>query len=291
MSDYPLFELQGLRFGGDEPIKVSNFDPGSASVRSGDAENEVGDGIRLGRDYLTPPTWAFDIFTDVNDWAEALELDDRLAAVWQDEETRTTIGRAVPLRYWMAGRWRRVYGRPRQYAGADGGLLTKLGRGEMTADFSLVDRLHYADDEQSISVGSVPETTGGIVFPVVFPLVTMPRTSTERPGQFTVGGTAPTWPRVMIHGPITNAVIHVGDWSMRTTGTVREGDTLTIDAAPWAQSITRSDGASVAGMLHPSTSLSSLRLKPGHHELVLAGQDSTGLARATIAWRDAYYRL
>lgn len=292
MSDYALFELEGLRFGGTEPLRVSNFDPGTPENLSQDVQDPVGDGLYFGRDHLAPPSWGFDFFTNVDNWTEALELDGALRAAWLNPTLRNTPGKVVPLRYFLAGRWRRVYGRPRRFDGGDGGsVLTKLGRSEMTADFKLAHHLHYDDTEKSVQVGMVPPDFGGFAFPLEFPVVTTPRTESQRPSQFEVRGTAPTWPRITIQGPITNAVVSVGAWRMRTVGHIAYDETLVIDAAPWAQSILRGDGAPVPGMLHPTVSLAGLALPPGLHDLRLEGSDPTGTAQATIAWRDAFYGL
>jgi len=292
VSDYPLFELEGLRFGGSEPLRVSGFDPGSPEFRSQDVQSSTSDVTHTGRDRLAPPTWGFDLFTNVDTWAEALELEDALAARWLDPALRDEPGKVVPLRYLLAGRWRRVYGRPRRYDGGDGGgVLTKLGRSEMTADFKLVHHLHYSDEEKSVQVGMIPPDFGGFTFPLEFPISATPRTASQRSSQFRVGGSAPTWPRITIQGPISDAVVSVGAWSMRTTGSIAYDQSVIVDAAPWAQSIRRNDGANIPGLLHPTVSLAGLALAPGDHELKLEGRDATGTARATIAWRDAHYGL
>lgn len=288
----PTFDLAGLTFGGHHsPLQVSSFSPGTPEARTQDVTNDVADGDTFGRDYLTPPTWSWDLFTDLDTDHGAHELAEQVAAIWLDEDLRSRPGAVIPLRYLMAGRWRRVYGRPRRYAGPDGGLLTALGRAEMTADFKLAHHLHYDDIEQAAQVGTVPARVGGFVFPAVFPLTTATRTESERSSQFTVGGSAPAWPRITVEGPISDATISVGTWSMRLTGAIAYDQSVIVDTAPWMRSITRGDGAPLAGALHPTTSMLDLKLKPGHYELKLTGTDLTGTARATIAWRDAYYGL
>lgn len=289
----PAFELEGLQFGGHHnSLQVSDFSPGIPEMRDQDVQDPVGDGVYFGRDYLAPPTWGFDLFTNVDNWTDALSLDGLLRATWLNPELRNTPGQAVPLRYLLAGRWRRVYGRPRRFVGGDGGgVLTKLGRSEMTADFKLAHHLHYADEEKSVQVGMVPPDFGGFTFPLEFPISSTPRTASQRASQFRVGGDAPTWPRITIEGPITDAVVSVGAWSMKTVGHIAYDQTLVVDAAPWAQSILRGDGAPVPGMLHPTVSMAGLALPPGDHDLKLEGSDATGTARATIAWRDAYYGI
>lgn len=288
---FPVFELDGLMFGGEETLRVHGFEPNGPDARTQDVENEVGDGMYFGRDTLGTPAWAFELHTDLDSGPEAHDLADLLAAKWLDPDLRGTPGRVVALRYWMAGRWRRVYGRPRRYVGLDGGWLTAVGRGEMTADFKLAHHLHYDDVAKEVEVGMVPATVGGFIFPVIFPLSTARRGVGERSNQLTVGGTAPTWPKITVNGPIRNAKITVSDWSMRMVGNIAYDQAVTIDTAPWARTITRENGASVAGMLHPTVSMAGLELRPGFHNMILEGTDLTGTATATIEWRDAHYGL
>ena len=287
----PAFELDGLAFGGEHPIRVSEFSPGGPDLSNQDSPVGVDDGVLVGRDYLGASTWGFDMFTNVDDYAEAMELAGQVAARWLRRDVRTTPGAVLPLRYHMAGRWRRVYGRPRRYAGPDGGLLTSMGRAEMTADFLAVDHLFYDDEERSISVGTVPATVGGIIAPIITPITTARRSEMERPGQFEIGGSAPTWPTITIAGPIRDPEVRIGDWHLRLVGNLAYDRSITINTAPWARSATRNDGAHVGGMLHPTVRLGGLALEPGHHEVILTGVDTTGTARATIAWRDAHYSL
>ena len=103
----PTFELSGLVFGGDEPIQVSDFDPGSGSTRTQDVEVPLGDGRMFGRDFHAAPSWMLNLYTNVHDWAEALDLADDFAAVWSADVVREQPGVVLPLRYWMADRWRR----------------------------------------------------------------------------------------------------------------------------------------------------------------------------------------
>ena len=155
----PTFQLGGVDFGGDHPVQVVGFDPGSGSTRTQDVDVPMGDGRLMGRDFHSAPSWMFDFYTNVWDWAEALDLADTVAAVWSGDQVRDTPGEVMPLRYWMADRWRRVYGRPRNFSPPDGGLFSKLGRAEFAASFDLVDRLHYDDAEQSASADMVPTLT------------------------------------------------------------------------------------------------------------------------------------
>lgn len=291
--EIPIFEYRGMTVGGwSNPLQVETFEPGGLEFRTQDSQNAAGDGGRFGYDYLGGQTWAFGLFTNVYEHTEALDLEGEFGRRWLDPAIRTRAGAVAPLRYFMNERWRRVYGRPRRWIGSDGGShMAAQGLARMSADFLTADHLHYDDDEQEIEVGTMPATTGGFIFPAIFPLRTAYRTSSERTGQFRVQGDAPTWPKVTVHGPISDPEVSVGAWTVRFVGSLAYDRSVTIDTAPWALTVLRDDGAPLPGMLHPATRLSGLSVKPGYHELKLEGVDTTGTARATIAWRDAHYSI
>lgn len=284
------FEYRGVEFGGHHgAIQVSSFTPGGPDLRSSHTEIDQRDGIVPGQDYLGSSTWGFSLFTDVQDWGEALALAGTFKGAWWDPAVRMSPMRVEPLRYHMAGRWRRVYGRPQRYAPPDGGLLTSLGRAEFEADFLVVDDRHYDDEEQDVQLNMVPATVEGFSFPLSFPIQTVERTATLR--QITVGGDTDTWPRITVYGPILNPEITVGDWTLRLRGELAYDQEVVVDTAPWKMSLERLDGTVSPMRLSLDTRFSGLSLAPGYHSVLLTGTDLTGTARATIAWRDAYNSL
>ena len=287
----PTFELGGITFGGDEQVQVAQFDPGSGSTRVQDAEVPMGDGVMMGRDFHSAPTWMFDFYTNVWDWSEAMCLAEDVAAVWSGDEVRETPGAVMPLRYLMAGRWRRVYGRPRNFSPPDGGLFSKLGRAEFAGSFATVDRLHYEDEEQSASADMIPTTLGGFIAPFVAPIDFESPLDGYTPRGLVVGGKARVGVAVEVVGPVTDPWVEVtGQWRAQFVGTLNAGETFVLDTRPWMRTILK-NGSPATGALSHSTMVQDVKLSPGAHSMSFGGLGAAGSARATIKWRNAYYSL
>lgn len=288
---FPLFEYRGVEFGGDEPIQVEAFVPGGPTFRSQTVERGMSDGLMVGRDFLGGATWSFDLFTDVDDYGEALDLADRFTAAWTDEAVRLEPGRAAPLRYFMADRWRRVYGRPTGVTPPDGGLLTSMGRGEFNAEFNVIDPLYYSDDEHTATVRLVPPSRlDGLTTPLTTPLTTGGSGVASAPGTFAVGGRASTGVLIEVNGPVSDAWVEAAGWRVELVGPVAEGETVTIDARPWVRA-TRRGFTPVSGTLSARTNLTRVALTPGTHQLLFGGHSPTGNATATLKWRNAWKSL
>lgn len=285
------FELGGLEFGDDHrhEVVVTKFTPGSPSNRSQTVENPRADSRWFGRDRKTPGTWGFSMFVNRADEVEALDTLAALKEVWDAEDVRLTPGVVMPLRYTLAGRTRRVYGRPVR---CEEVVDVRMWQGFLgvEADFELADTLHYADEETSTTLNIVPATTGGLVAPLVEPLRTLSSPEVSRQGQIVVGGNTATWAKVLISGAsgATGLRVVVDEtWSVGISGTVGHDETITFDGHPWARTILSSNGGSASGRAHPATRLERMRLAPGPHEIRFEGTDPTGTASATVVWRDA----
>lgn len=287
----PAFELDGLLLGGHHSqIQVESFEPGVTDIKTQDAQNGAGDGVIMGRDTYGGSTWAFTFFTDAGSDEEALDLADHLAAVWRNDDIRDTPTVVKALRYYMAGRWRRVYGRPRRFAGPDGGLLTIQGRATMVADFQRVDHLHYDDEEQVAGARLIPTTIGGFTAPFVAPIEFEQADETYTPGTFTVGGSAPTYPVIEVEGPATDPWVEAAGWRLQLRGAILAGSVVTVDTRPWAR-YAAVDGVPTSGVVAQSTRLTDLVLRPGNHQISYGGYGGADQARATIRWRNARYSL
>jgi hypothetical protein len=134
----------------------------------------------------------------------------------------------------------------------------------------------------------LPPPAGGLTFPISFPWSTIP--VGYSPGVIAVAGTAPSWLVIVISGPIVNPQVHhVNGWTLGLNLTVGGGEYVVIDPRPWSRGVRLNGTANVAGALTPgSPRLSALSLPFGVHEIVLSGQDTTGLSSMVLAWRNAY---
>jgi hypothetical protein len=283
------FSLDGLDFGIGQAITVEEFDPGSFDLRTQDADNPVGDGKLFGRDWFGPPTWTFGLSVDASDDASALATLSSLAKVWRGDGVRGTPGSVLPLTYQLAGRQRRVYGRPRKWAAPPTNRMLQ-GYIPVTCDFALADTGIYDETQFSQIVSIVPATPGGFVTPLVAPISTL--TGGQRSGFVTVTGDLPTWPTIQIRGPIVNPWVGVqGGWRLDFTTNVGANELIQVDPRPWVMSVTRTGGGSAAGTMSPKTRLSDIQIPTGTTEILFGGTDSTGTARCTVYWRPAWASL
>lgn len=286
------FDLDGYVFGlgCDISLLDGGFDPGTAEWRTQDQDNPVGDGRVFGRDYLSGPTWGFSLFVDATDPETALAAWGDVSKAWRNEGGRRTPGAVCTLRYAVAGRTRRVYGRPRRFAGTPDNKLLQ-GTAPITTDFDCADALHYDDVEQSVVVPILPATTGGFMAPFIFPLSTLSAPG-PRQGTITVDGDADCPVVIKVHGPVSAPVVTGPGWLLNFAGlTLAYDEELVIDTRPWAKTaLVR--GGSVAGTLtRQSTRLTDVRLALGDQAITFAGIDETASASCTLFWRPTWTSL
>lgn len=283
------WELDGLVFGMDCPVDhEADSDPGSYSWRTNDTPSPMGDGSRTGIDLIDPQTWNFKLFTNADSEEGAMAALSAIAKVWRGDGVRKTAGEVLPLRYKLAGRTRRVYGRPGRFA-APLGPSFHSGAILITSDFRCVSELYFDDTEESIEFGSDLPTTGGFTAPFTTPLTTTLQAA-DRPNSFSVGGDLATPGIFEFTGPRTDAYIDIdGTFQIQLNGEIPFGTTVIVDTRPWKMSITRQDGAGMGNLLSRRTRLPSIpRLTPGVHTATLGGTDPTGLSRGRVKWRKAY---
>lgn len=283
------FELEGVVFGWgcDVDVHTGGFKPGRASLRSSRTENPNGDGVRFGIDRRGSSVWSWELFTNVDTEGDAYEAMSALADVWDADEIRLTPGAVVPLRYCLAGQVRRIYGRPTRFTDTPG-QTAETGRIDIVADFEAIDQVVYDDALQSVSFDFTPpaDLEAGIVAPFDVPVDTDAGASTTE-NSILVEGTRSTPIVLIFTGPISaGCEVHIGPHTVILVDEVLDGDPITIDARPWARSVTRQSGggARVNGRV---TRIRDLWLEPGEHVITIIGSDPTGNAELTVEWRNA----
>jgi hypothetical protein len=287
------YELGGVSFGLGLPIAVNGegWQPGSATSRNQDLSLPSSDGIRFGKDYKAESVWAFSMHSDemneVDAWASVAEL----SKAWDAKETRLTSGAVLPLRYRVAGVTRRIYGRPRRWSIVPNNL-SMSGRIDIEADFTAAHPLFFDDEEQTrtLNVGSAIEADSGFTVPFTPPWSSSPG-NLESQSTITVGGEedTPLVLKLTANGaPLNNPIVSVaGIFTVAINDTIEPGNPVTIDARPWARSITTAAGGGVE--VSPRvTRLSKAWLPPGSHDVIFSGEDITSTATLLISWRGAY---
>lgn len=286
------FELDGYAFGNGLPIFVdpTGFDPGDAEVVDQDQTNPLSGARMMGRDMVGAPTWTWNLHVDGEDPDTALASLAAMAAKWRGGSAGFRDSRTVSrLRYRIGSRTRCVFGRPRRFSAKPdnrilGGYLPPM------ATFALADAKHYDDDEQLFDMRMAPTVAGGFSFPAAFPITFESSVDNEPPSAVVVEGDAATAPIVTFYGPVLDPKIKIGNFVLGLSGTIYEGGSVTIDARPWAQKITRSGNAGTAGLTR-DTRLNRALLEPGAYSAVFTGSDQTGMARCRVRWRNAWHSL
>lgn len=287
MEDHQ-FQIADVVFGIGADVTVEAFDPGSNEWQVQDATAVQGDGVVFGRDFLGGRTWVWTMSADKKSERGALSAVGRLSNAWLGSEARHHSGHVVPLLYKLDGRVRRVYGRPRRFAAPpDNRILA--GYVPITADFAVIDHRHYDNYLSTVSVNMDISSDGGFIFPVIFPTSTLP--SGEREGKFTSLGDMPTWPIILINGPVTNPWVRHQDWRIDLNIAIAAGDYVEIDTRPWARTVLRNGNASVSAALGRRQRLSDIVIFPGNQQIDFGGQGYTSDGACTISWRDAFSYL
>jgi hypothetical protein len=265
---------------------ADGFDPGSADWLVQDQDDPFSGVTRFGRDVRKGPTWTWALHVNKEDEEGALDALADLAEAWAPEDLDG--GDVLVMRYKVGGRVRRVYGRPRRFsAPPDNKILS--GMIPVTADFKLLDPHYYDDSAESITVGTEYTSEGGFVFPVTFPVLTLPGGYTN--GSAFVSGRRKTWPIIRINGPVVNPEVLTSNWTLKLTASIGEGHYVEIDTRPWKRTVTVDGTSFVPGALNPQTRLRDLFLEPGAQSFGMRGIAGTGTANATISWYPAYASL
>lgn len=268
-------------------------DGGKPDATLGDKEKPREDGIYFGRDRLNGRLITLEVSVDTDDETAARAAYAALTAAWNPEDLRRFPSQVTALRI-RSGQapTKVVYGRPRRCSPTNLKLLA-VGRVDLVLDFRCADHLFYSDVEFNNSVSIVPSISGYLVPPIEPPLITI--NSTETSTQIVVEGDEGTlsWIVSEIEGPIINPEIEVpNQWRVRFDTELIEEQILRIDPQPWSRGIYLNDLPVSSGIITTdSPRLSSLRLPPGSHTVVIRGLDPTGTALLKNFWRNAYIVL
>jgi hypothetical protein len=281
-----LLDGVGFGIGLDVSMDDDGWDTGDAEWITQDSINQVRGTRNFGRDALSGPTHTFALHVDQTDVVTAVDALETLRTAWMAKDIIEAPGRMSIIRYKLAGRTRRFYGRPRKWAAPPSNRILG-GYVPITCTFDTTDHLFYDDTAESVTIPFVPTSEGGWRFPVRFPAQTLP--PGQREGSIHVGGKVPTYPIIRFNGPITNPYLQLGtQWKVSLNMTIASGSWVEIDTRPWRLSILRNGLYSEAGKLSRRTWLKDIILKPGPQELAFGGTSAEGTATATVSWRSAY---
>lgn len=277
--------------GAEVSVNAEGFDPGENEWIIQDTVNSRRGVNAFGRDVLGGKTWVWESHVDRGEVDEALDTLQRFSAAWELEDLMKQPGAQTALRYQLAGRDRRIYGRPRRFAAPPSNRILS-GYVPVTHDFKLVDARSYDDDESSalISYSSTIEA-GGFTLPAVFPLVTSANVGTGTT-QINVDGNAKTYPIIRFNGPWTNPAIITPDWELAWFGGLAADEWVEIDTRPWRLTVLNQSGASAVEGLSRRVFLEDVVLKPSSQpQITLDGISTSGTATASIRWRNAWTSL
>ncbi|MGH3499966.1 MAG: hypothetical protein ACRDQA_03540 [Nocardioidaceae bacterium] len=281
-------ELAEVVMGDGQPIVISTFDPGGKpEVTSQDASIPGEDGIVFGRDFLKGRVVTVEGAVDTENATDCRTQWAKLATAWNHGDTRKTPRAVVPLRLRMpGGDTVRVYGRPRKLTTSSVALVD-VGIISFVADFQCVDGLVYSDTESTLTLTLPASDDTTITPPFTPPATPMPMVDVQ--GSVTNGGNASAWPVVTFAGPVTNPTF----WyppngpELAVLAVVADGQTLTVDIRPWARTITRDDGALLAGKARGAR-MTDLAVPVGTVAVAFSGHDTTATAQMTVTFRDTW---
>lgn len=263
------------------------FSPASGDWIVQDGQNSRRGNTAFGRDVLGGGTWTFDTFVDQETKDDALDVLDRFSAAWRNEARSLIIGDVQVLRYRVGERVRRVYGRPRRFAAPPSNMILS-GYVPVTHDFACTDSNTYDDVEQSISVSLTSTTDATLRFPMTFPIQATPPGESNTI-QAVVGGNVRAYPVIRFNGPWINPTLIAPDWTLKLTTSLAVGQWVEVDTRPWALTILRNDGASLAGALQRGTWLEDVFLNPSSRiPLQVGGSAPGGATACVVKWRNAW---
>lgn len=282
--------VDGYAFGIGRDVSIDDggFDPGEFNFAVQDGVNPTRGTTLFGRDTPQAKEWVWTAHTDQDDTATALAALAAFTAAWRAREIARVPSAVTTMRYHLAGRTRRVYGRPRRLSAPPSNRILG-GLVPITASFKTADDLHYADTVTTAQAVWSATDDGGFNLPDIMPLHSLPAGTGE--GTLTNGGDAPTYPIIRFDGPVANPVFLTDDWALGLNLGLAVGDFVVIDTRPWHLTAVRNGTENVVGKLNRRQFFSNAVLEPGVTNFAFDGLSSAGGATCTVSWRDAFYSL
>lgn len=274
--------------GADVSVDDGGFDPGEASWITQDSQNTRRGVTSFGRDVVGSRTWVWSSHINRAYVDEAVETLEEFAGYWQPESLARQPGALTALRYRLAGRDRRIFGRPRRFAAPPTNQILN-GYVPVTHDFQMVDTFTYDDVESSANIPySSSIDGGGFSLPATFPVTTRSSEGTGA-GQLSVGGNARAYPVIRFIGPWTNPTLTTDDWTLKWTGSIGPTGWVEIDTRPWALTVLDQSGASRVQGLDRRVWLEDLWFAPkSQPQLSLSGVAASGGASCLVRWRNTW---
>lgn len=148
-------------------------------------------------------------------------------------------------------------------------------------DFTVVHE-GWLEPEQSRRWQIVPTLTGGLVFPVTFPVVFATSSSNLDSLTFDNPGVQPV---VTFHGPVGNPTVRFGTKSITLATSLRENESITVDTRPWSLSVRDQTGRSRIRDVSPtSTKLTDFELPSGTVPVEFSGVSPAATAAVDVVW-------
>lgn len=278
---------RGVLFGigCDISVNADGFKPGGPDWYTEDSENPINGATQFGRDHLLGPSWQWDLHVNRDQVGNALKSLGELATAWRAQQIRDEVGAVLCIRYQLAGRTRRIYGRPRRFEYTPDNRILN-GYMDVPADFKCADANTYDDAWSSVLMALEVTPTGGLVFPTVFPQTSQPGGS--RDSVAVVDGDTETYPIIRFDGPISTPSIESADWAISLDMTLGDGEYVEVDTRPWVNTVLLNGSQSVAGALGKRQWLSNVRMAPGSHDFVFRGSAASAGATCEVRWRSAW---
>lgn len=280
---------EGVPFGIglDVSVDAEGFQPGGPEWYTEDSENPMNGSTAFGRDHLLGPSWQWAAHVNRDSTETAVESLGDLAAAWRAPLIRDEPGAVLAIRYQLAGRTRRVFGRPRNFVYNPTNLLLG-GYCPVSANFKCADANVY-DDIEDVAVLALEvegDSDGGLILPTILPFNTLPPGKQE--GQISVGGDTETYPIIRFEGPVVDPGLECAEWAINLDLTLAEGEWVEVDTRPWVQTVMFNGSTSVAGAMGRRQWLSRMKFKPGNRDLAFRGSAGAAGATCEVRWRSAW---